>query len=258
MYFNSLENNSDFLKNIQIIATDMDGTLTQSGKFTSDLLLIFEELAKANLQVLIVTGRSAGWVSGLVNYLPIAGAIAENGGLFYRKGNEDAIALTPISDRLEYRTELAAIFQKLQQCFPQICESSDNRFRITDWTFDIQGLSLEELDRLSNICQETGWGFTYSNVQCHIKPLNQDKATGLMQVLQEHLKYQPEQVLTVGDSPNDESLFNPQYFPFSVGVANALEYVARLNYQPAYITKAREGQGFCELAREILRFSQEL
>jgi len=246
--------NSNFLKKIQIIATDMDGTLTQRGKFTSDLLVILEELAKANLQVLIVTGRSAGWVSGLVNYLPIAGAIAENGGLFYPAGNEEAIALTPISNKLEYRKELAAIFQKLQQYFPQIRESSDNRFRITDWTFDVQGLSLEQLNRLISICQELGWGFTYSNVQCHIKPLNQDKATGLIQVLQEYLQSPPEQVLTVGDSPNDESLFNPQYFPFSIGVANVFEYADRLNYQPVYLTKAREGQGFCELAREILRF----
>jgi len=248
------QTNSNFLKNIQIIATDMDGTLTQRGKITSDLLIILEELAKVNLQLLIVTGRSAGWVSGLVNYLPIAGAIAENGGLFYPAGNEEAIALTPISNKLEYRKELAAIFQKLQQYFPQIRESSDNRFRITDWTFDVQGLSLEQLNRLSSICQELGWGFTYSNVQCHIKPLNQDKATGLMQVLQEYLQSPPEQVLTVGDSPNDESLFNPQYFPFSIGVANVLEYADRLNYQPVYLTKAREGQGFCELAREILRF----
>ncbi|MGL5926088.1 HAD family hydrolase [Chroococcidiopsis sp.] len=259
MGFTPLEQiDGNFLKNIKIIATDMDGTLTQKGKFTSDLLLMFEKLALADLQVLIVTGRSAGWVSGLVNYLPIAGAIAENGGLFYSVRNEEAIALTPISNRLEYRQELAAVFQRLQQFFPQIRESSDNCFRITDWTFDVRGLSVEQLDRLSSICQELGWGFTYSNVQCHIKPLNQDKANGLMQVLQDYFQCLPEQVLTVGDSPNDESLFNPQYFPFSIGVANVLEYAERLNYQPSYITKASEGQGFCELAREIFKVSGKL
>lgn len=246
---------SSFWQNIKLIATDMDGTLTQKGKFTSDLIATLEDLARANTPVLIVTGRSAGWVSGLVNYLPIAGAIAENGGLFYPAGNEEAIALTPISNRLQHRQELGAVFQKLQQYVPQIRESSDNRFRITDWTFDVQGLSIEQLDRLSTICQELGWGFTYSNVQCHIKPLNQDKAIGLLQVLQNYWQYTPEQVLTVGDSPNDESLFNPKYFPFSVGVANALEYADRLKYQPAYITQANEGQGFCELARKILKFS---
>ncbi|NHC36509.1 HAD family hydrolase [Scytonema millei] len=259
MGFTPLEQiDGNFLKNIKIIATDMDGTLTQKGKFTSDLLLMFEKLAVADIQVLIVTGRSAGWVSGLVNYLPIAGAIAENGGLFYSAGNEEAIALTSISNRVEHRQELAAVFQKLQQYFPQIRESSDNCFRITDWTFAVRGLGVEQLNQLSNICQELGWGFTYSNVQCHIKPLNQDKANGLMQILQDYFQCLPEQVLTVGDSPNDESLFNPQCFPFSIGVANALEYADRLNYQPSYITKAIEGQGFCELAREIFKVSGKL
>ncbi|MDV2991032.1 MAG: hypothetical protein N4J56_000686 [Chroococcidiopsis sp. SAG 2025] len=259
MGFTPLEKiDRNFLRNIKIIATDMDGTLTREGKFTSDLLLMFEKLVVADLQVLIVTGRSAGWVSGLVNYLPIAGAIAENGGLFYSAGNEEAIALTPISNRLEHRQELASVFQKLQQSFPQICESSDNCFRITDWTFDVRGLSVEQLERFSSLCQELGWGFTYSNVQCHIKPLNQDKATGLMRVLQDYFQCLPEQVLTVGDSPNDESLFNPQCFPFSIGVANVLEYAERLSYQPSYITKASEGQGFCELAKEIFKVSGKL
>jgi len=264
MGFISFEDvNNDYFQpifqNIKVIATDMDGTLTQGGKFTSGVLRIFEELERANIQVLIVTGRSAGWVSGLVNYLPVAGAIAENGGLFYQAGKEEAlaklnevIALTPIFNTLQHRQQLAAVFQKLQQYFPQIRESSDNCFRMTDWTFDVQGLSLEQLNRLGCICQELGWGFTYSNVQCHIKPLQQDKALGLLQVLQNHLKYPAEQVVTVGDSPNDESLFNPEYFPFSVGVANAIEYADRLRYQPAYITKACEGEGFCELAKMIL------
>lgn len=256
MHFIPLEKaDSKLWKNIKLIATDMDGTLTQRGKFTSDLLLAFKQLAQADVQVSIVTGRSAGWVSGLINYLPIAGAIAENGGLFYQAEKEEAFALTPIPDLLEHRKNLAIVFQKLQQYFPQIRESSDNCFRLTDWTFDVQGLSREQLNQLSSICGEMGWGFTYSNVQCHIKPLNQEKAIGLTHVLQNYLKYSPEQVLTVGDSPNDESLFNPEYFPFSVGVANVLEYADRLKYLPTYITKASEGEGFCELAKKVLELS---
>lgn len=68
---------------IRLVATDMDGTLTQQGQFTATLWQALEHLAAADIPVLIVTGRSAGWVSGLVNYLPIWGAIAENGGLFF-------------------------------------------------------------------------------------------------------------------------------------------------------------------------------
>lgn len=245
--------NSDFFKNIRLIATDMDGTLTQNGKFTPELLQAFEDLNEANIKVIIVTGRSAGWVSGLANYLPIVGAIAENGGLFYLSATQAPIELTSIPNYKAHRQQLAEIFQKLQLEFSHICESGDNIFRLTDWTFDVQGLSLNQIQKMSQICYNLGWGFTYSNVQCHIKPLNQDKANGLMQVLQLYFpKYTLEQVACVGDSPNDEALFNPSY-PISVGVANVLEYANQLKYHPAYITKAKEGEGFCELVREILR-----
>ncbi|MDZ7962256.1 MAG: HAD family hydrolase [Aulosira sp. DedQUE10] len=240
--------------NIRLVATDMDGTLTQKGKFTSQLLQALENLAAAKIKVLIVTGRSAGWVSGLSSLMPVVGAIAENGGLFYRSGSDRPVALTPIPNLASHRQNLAAVFGQLQSKFPDIRESTDNQFRITDWTFDVASLNLTELQTLSHLCQEMGWGFTYSNVQCHIKPQNQDKAMGLLQVLQKNwAQYSPEQIVTVGDSPNDESLFDRRYFPISVGVANVLEYATQLQNQPAYVTSAAEGEGFCELSNYLLQ-----
>ncbi len=248
------EATSSLWKNIRLVASDMDGTLTKKGKFTSQLLQSLENLAAANIKVLIVTGRSAGWVSGLNSLMPVAGAIAENGGLFYPAGSDRPITLTPIPDLASHRQNLAAAFKQLQIQFPQIRESTDNRFRITDWTFDVASLNPTELQTLSHLCQEMGWGFTYSNVQCHIKLQNQDKAIGLLQVLQKNWpEYSSEQIVTVGDSPNDESLFDPRYFSMSVGVANVLEYANQLKHQPAYITNATEGEGFCELSKYILQ-----
>jgi HAD superfamily hydrolase (TIGR01484 family) len=242
------------LSNIRLVATDMDGTLTKQGKFTATLLQTLEDLAASGIQVLIVTGRSAGWVSGLSSLMPIAGAMAENGGLFFPSGNQKPVTLTPIPDLVEHRQHLAMAFKQLQTKFPQIQEAADNRFRITDWTFDVAALSPSELQTLDNLCQQMGWGFTYSNVQCHIKPQGQDKAVGLLQVLRGYMpQYSPEQVVTVGDSPNDESLFDPRYFPVSVGVANVLEYVNQLQHQPAYITTSAEGEGFCELSSYLLK-----
>ncbi|WP_414566894.1 HAD family hydrolase [Nostoc sp. CCY 9925] len=248
------EVSSTCLRNIRLIATDMDGTLTKRGKFTPALLQALEDLAAANIKVLIVTGRSAGWVSGLSSLMPVAGAMAENGGLYFPPGNQKPVVLTPIADLIKHRQQLATTFEKLQTQFPQIQESVDNRFRVTDWTFDVAGLSQDKLQILERLCQQMGWGFTYSNVQCHIKPQGQDKAVGLLQVLREYLPdYSPEQIVTVGDSPNDESLFDRHYFPISVGVANVLEYVDKLQHQPAYITTAAEGDGFCELSSYILQ-----
>jgi HAD superfamily hydrolase (TIGR01484 family) len=232
----------------------MDGTLTTKGKFTHTLLQTLQDLADANIKVIIVTGRSAGWVSGLAYYLPVVGAIAENGGLFYPSQSEQAVAITPIEDLDRHRRDLAAVFHKLQQDYPQIQESSDNRFRITDWTFDVAGLSSASLQTLSHQCQDNGWGFTYSNVQCHIKPASQDKARALSQVLREYFpEYTSDEVVTVGDSPNDESLFDRNYFAVSVGVANVLEYVEKLEHKPAYVTQNSEGEGFCELSNYLLQ-----
>jgi hypothetical protein len=241
---------------IRLIATDMDGTLTLEGKFTAKLLQALEDLADAKIPVLIVTGRSAGWVSGLVSYLPVVGAIAENGGLFYSNSSEQSGALlTSIADQVWHRQKLAQVFQQLQTKFPQIQESADNRFRITDWTFDNQGFSPAEVQQMAALCQVQGWGFTYSAVQCHIKLINQSKRNSLLQVLKSSsiLPYRTEQVLTVGDSPNDESLFDPQIFPYSIGVANVLRYLSQMEYQPAYVTAASEGLGFCEVVRLLLQ-----
>lgn len=239
-------------KSLRLIATDMDGTLTREGKFTSKLLQSLEKLARAEIPVLIVTGRSAGWVSGLVTYLPVAGAIAENGGLFYPSDCGEPIPLTAIPDIAAHRHQLASAYQHLKAEFPQLQESTDNRFRLTDWTFDNQDLNRTQLGRLAALCASLGWGFTYSSVQCHIKRTAQDKAVGLMKVLQDYFPlYAPEQVLTVGDSPNDASLFDPERFPLSVGVANILDYASEIPHPPAYVTQAREGEGFAELVQYI-------
>ncbi|MGV0023461.1 HAD-IIB family hydrolase [Phormidesmis priestleyi] len=238
---------SHCLQKIRLIATDVDGTLTTASKFTPELLRSLQSLA-TRFEVLIVTGRSAGWVSGLANYLPVVGAIAENGGLYYSSHVERL--LVPIPDLNQHRQKLAETFRQLQTQFPNLEESSDNRFRLTDWTFDVTGLSLEELGAIATFCQSQGWSFTYSNVQCHIKPLQQNKADGLLTVLKN--RFSPDEILTVGDSPNDESLFDASVFPMSIGVANVLHYADQLTHKPAYITPAPEGEGFCELANALM------
>lgn len=241
------------LGNIRLLATDLDGTLTHNGKFTSDLLLTLEKLVEANIGVLIVTGRSAGWVDAIAAYLPIVGAIAENGGLILWSHLRRSQLITEIEDLPRHRQQLKTVFQAVRDKFPQVKESEDNRFRLTDWTFDLDDLTPEELEKIATICQSEGWEFTYSTVQCHIKPQKQNKADALEQILQQYFPdLTLENIITVGDSPNDETLFNPQQFPFSVGVANVLKYGDRLNYLPTYVTTKAEIKGFCELAELVI------
>ena len=65
---------------IELVATDVDGTLTRDGALTAASLGAIEELTAAGLEVVPVSGRPAGEVLGLCRYLPgVRRAIAENG-----------------------------------------------------------------------------------------------------------------------------------------------------------------------------------
>jgi HAD superfamily hydrolase (TIGR01484 family) len=240
---------------LDLIATDLDGTLTLDETLTGDLLQALLDLRQAGITVLITTGRSAGWVNGLAYYLPIVGAIAENGGLFYSPHHDPAgVLLSAIPDRTAHRQKLAEMFTQLKTEFPFIEVAADNAFRVTDWTYANPGFTTADLHRMQQICLEAGWGFVYSNVQCHIKPLGQNKQTGLLAVLSQHLAGQrsPEQLITIGDSPNDDELFDPAVFPYSVGVANVAHYLADMQFEPSAIASQPEQHGFLELAELVL------
>ncbi len=238
---------------IRLVATDMDGTLTAQGELTSDLLSAFEALAQRGVDVMIVTGRSGGWVSALVNYLPVVGAIAENGGLYIDKCSSEPIVLSDILHMSQHRDRLCELFQKLKQHCPQIVPAADNAYRSTDWTFDVAGLDDTDIAELKAICEASRMGFTYSNVQCHIQVDQQNKATGLKSVLQQKFAHlDTTEIITIGDSPNDESLFDAELFPHSVGVANVSDYLPVLTQQPAYITHKPEVQGFLEVVACLL------
>ncbi|MGK7889043.1 MAG: HAD family hydrolase [Leptolyngbyaceae cyanobacterium] len=240
-------------RNARLIVTDMDGTLTCQGKFSSMLLATLEALANAGWPVFIATGRSAGWVSGIAHYLPVAGAIAENGGVFY-DGQGDRHLLLKTADLATHRRQLAETFRYLQSHYPNLTESVDNPFRLTDWTFDIQRLAPADVEAIAHLCQDQGWDFTYSTVQCHITPPDQNKANAVVAAIaQQYPQYRLNQVVTVGDSPNDVSLFDPDRFPCSVGVANLESYRDRLPYFPRHLTTAPEVEGFCELAQALLQ-----
>ena len=245
--------NSSDLSDIRLIASDVDGTLTQTGKFSSEFISTLLDLQSAGIKVLLVTGRSAGWVSALVNYLPVAGAIAENGGIFLQpNGTQDLLSSVPNLSR--HRILLENTFHQIKKLFPNLHLSADNQFRITDWTFDVNDLSTDDIQSISSQCQQMGWSFTYSNVQCHIKPIHQDKATGLSSVLSNHFpELNSQQILTIGDSPNDEAMFDPALFPTSVGVANVRHYQDKMLHLPKYVTQASEFTGFSELAKLLLQ-----
>jgi HAD superfamily hydrolase (TIGR01484 family) len=252
------------LSQIKMIAVDIDGTLTLDGRFSSRLLSALERLQAAKIPVLLVTGRSAGWVESLANYLPVIGVIAENGGCYVsREVRCQLLGSLKPKEISQHREKLADCFWQLQGSYPQLQESADNRWRLTDWTFDLDKLAPSDLWEINAQCDRWGWSFTYSTIQCHIRLASQNKGTGIHQVVKKHFSgffsgLKLAQILTIGDSPNDTEMFDPEDFPLSVGVANIQEYVDRLTYQPAYITQQPEVNGFIEIVDALLKAQAEM
>jgi HAD superfamily hydrolase (TIGR01484 family) len=250
---NLLNLNQADLSNIRLIASDVDGTLTQNGKFVPNFIDTLLDLQSSGIKVFLVTGRSAGWVNALVNYLPVTAAIAENGGLYLQPDGKQDL-LSDIPDLTEHRLLLENAFCQIKNRFSNLKISSDNQFRITDWTFDVGNLTADEISAIAGQCHEMSLGFTYSTVQCHIKLAHQDKEIGLTKILGRYFpEFNQYQVLTVGDSPNDEAMFVPDKFPMSVGVANILHYQDKMTHLPKYVTQASEFLGFAELAKLLLQ-----
>jgi hydroxymethylpyrimidine pyrophosphatase-like HAD family hydrolase len=81
-----------------------------------------------------------------------------------------------------------------------------------------------------------------------------DKLTMSLRLLEERFstgdEAAQEQVVFVGDSPNDAPMF--AHFVHSVGVANVRDFAGRLPAEPAWVTEARGGAGFAELAAALL------
>jgi HAD superfamily hydrolase (TIGR01484 family) len=246
------------LSQVQAIAVDIDGTLTQDGRFRSQLFTALERLQAAEIPVLLVTGRSAGWVDSLANYLPVTGVIGENGGCYVSRTERCQLLGGLKSKEIsKHREKLADCFWQLQGSYAQLQESPDNRWRLTDWTFDLDKLDPSDLWEIGAQCERWGWDFTYSTIQCHIKLPTQSKATGIRQVAKKYLSgffsgIQPRQILTIGDSPNDSAMFDPAEFPLSIGVANIQEYLERLPHPPAYLASQPEVSGFIEIVDALL------
>ncbi|MBI4836509.1 MAG: HAD hydrolase family protein [Candidatus Abawacabacteria bacterium] len=132
--------------------------------------------------------------------------------------------------------------------------------RLTDFTFPLEGLNYTDLIEIERLCQVNGWGFTYSSIHGHIKDPHQHKAAGIRKLIRlaSELRTEAKQLITVGDSRNDQEMFDSSLFPYSVGVANIERHLNQMQYHPKYVTEAPGAAGFCELIAALVKNKRQL
>jgi hypothetical protein len=240
------------------LLSDVDGTLTTGGILRGSTVAAIEKLAATGLPVFLVTGRPAAYAQALARYLPIRGAIAENGGLWYLRDPATGMLSRhlPCSEQ-QFQTErrqLEAIVARVLQKFPLARLSSDSRYTEADLAIDHSEeahLPRDQIDALELALKAEGLQAVRSSVHINVWAGAFDKAHTSLRVLHEVLGLESNQAMArclyLGDAPNDAPMFAE--FARSVGVANIKDHLEHVPSLPGFITRAREGTGACEVLK---------
>lgn len=244
------------------ILCDIDDTLTLHGRLPASAYQALWRLAEAGYAVVPVTGRPAGWCDLIARMWPVAGVVGENGALYFRYDQKNRRMLRRYwkseTEREEDRRRLALIRAEVLRRVPGCAIASDQGYReadlAVDFCEDVAPLGQGAIDEIVACFTERGATAKISSIHVNGWFGNYDKLAMsrifFADIFHLDLDTHRRQVLYAGDSPNDEPMFG--FFPHSVGVANVLPFLDRLEARPAWVTAASGGDGFAELAETLL------
>jgi HAD superfamily hydrolase (TIGR01484 family) len=249
-------------RRVRRVLADIDDTLTSEGLLTAEALAAVERLAAAGIDVIPVTGRPAGWCDHIARTWPVAAVIGENGAFYFRYDRrarklERRFFLDPAA-RAANRRRLESLGRAILAEVPGAALASDQAYRdadlAVDYREDVRPLPPRTVDRIVALMTAAGARAKISSIHVNGWFGDYDKLAMTRILFREafaaDLDAVKDTVAFVGDSPNDEPMF--RFFPRAVGVANIREFAARLKARPAYVTAARAGAGFAEVADALL------
>jgi hypothetical protein len=249
-------------RGVRGVLCDIDDTLTTDGRLTAEAYAAVERLQDAGLPVVPVTGRPAGWCDHIARMWPIAAVIGENGAFYFRY---DRAARKMLRRYVHDAATRAAQREQLQQIgaiivagVPGSAIAADQLYRETDLAIDycedVERLPPEAVDRIVALMQARGLTAKVSSIHVNGWFGSYDKLGMTQRLMREafgiDLASARAAYVFVGDSPNDEPMFG--YFPHAIGVANIQNFAGRLTHEPKYVTRARGGAGFREVADLLL------
>ncbi len=248
------------LKRVRAVFADVDGTVTTDGRLTSTVLRAIEWLVAHRVQVVLVSGRSSSWGECWSRQLPVAGVIVENGAMAWvREGDRMKKHFAQAASvRARNRVRLGRVVALAMKKVKGSRLSTDSLGREVDLAIDHSEdahVGVKGVDALEAILHEHGVTAVRSSVHvnCWIGDFDKRSAVKdfLRQQWNEALEGADPRYVYVGDSFNDAPMF--EAFSLSVGVANVMDVLDRLDAPPKFVTRAREGRGFCELVDAIAR-----
>lgn len=247
---------------VRTVLTDIDDTVTTDGRLTAAAYAALERLELAGIRVVPITGRPAGWCDHIVRMWPVRAVVGENGAFYYAYDRSahrmKSHYWASAEERAANREKLNAIRDRVLREVPGSALASDQDYRVADLAIDfcedVPALPESAVNRIVRIFKDAGaeakvssihvngWFGDYDKLSMTKRLFERELGQDIMQALQH--------TLFIGDSPNDEPMF--QFFPLSVGVANIQSQLHRIKHKPAFVTPSRGGDGFVEMADRLL------
>ena len=233
---------------IKLIMTDVDGTLLEDGdEAIPSAAKAICELENLGITVGLVSGRHMGKLDEMAKEFAINGPIiAENGGLAKLHVDDDLFPLGYL------REPAMKALDKLKNLFPDsIRGREDNAERLIDVVFYSDVLSTDELrEHIDGDVQLLDSGYIR-----HLMQKGITKGKTLKTILGDapFANLDPEEVMVIGDSPTDISLF--ELFRSSVLIPNPnlpADQTQQLRTICRYESTLTFGEGFAQVANHII------
>lgn len=238
----------------EVVFTDVDDTLTWQGQVPLETQTALYRLVAENIQVVPVTGASAGWCDCLMKIWPIHSIIGENGAFYMHRTANGTVCkkfLKPEAHIARDVQRLRNLGDELNRRFPDIGYTQDQPFRITEVAFDIGQVARVPDDRAmaaTEWLQQHGVSAKRSSIHINAWLGDHSKSSGALAWLADH-GIATDRCVFIGDSPNDESMF--EQFQHTIGVANIRPFLPLMRFTPTFITQQKGGFGFSEFVDRL-------
>ncbi len=254
---------SQFNKKINLVFTDIDDTLTSQGQLGTRAYSKLWELHEQGVQVVPVTGRPAGWCEMIARMWPVCAVIGENGAFYFQYQNKKMKRAFAIDEdqRLIHQKQLKNIETEVLQKVSGSALASDQFCRLFDLAIDfcedVKPLSQKDVNEIVSIFKKHGATAKVSSIHVNGWFGDYDKKTMCEIFYRDQFGMELgdnlESCAFIGDSPNDEPLF--EFFENSFAVANIKDFEKQLKFKPQFICPSQGGEGFAEFADHVVKAS---
>ncbi len=241
----------DEKRDIDIIVSDVDDTITHKGKLLPAALSAMWAAKSSGKMIVLVTGGSAGWADAYIRQWPVDLVIAEGGAISLSIAKDGSIVYT-FNSHID--PDVMKKRESLLKATAGLTLSSDQFARVHDIAYDKTKLSVYEMKSLTTLVSAVGGHASVSSIHVNVGFGKFSKASSFIYFMNRlyNLEYPAvvNRSVYFGDSLNDQDMF--RLIPVSVGMHSVEDSRADFEILPKYISSKYGSFGFAEGVGKLL------